>query len=178
MDAGKAAVGVTRDGVEVIYPSPEQAAEALNLTARQVAVRADGRKTVKNMSYRWTDETYARSRTGRRSRHKGARWELEIIRRLKEIGYTGCVSSRAESKTADGMKIDIVDTENRLPCYIQAKCVSVMPNYHRVRKACPLKDKPFVMAVKQEGEEPLAVLPIEYFYKLLKRSAAGCCEDD
>lgn len=76
----------------------------------------------------------------------------------------------------DNKKIDIVDPENKLPCYIQAKAMQVTPDYFGISDSCPLKDKPFVIfwkktkatesTIRAVGE--VCMIPADFFYKLLK----------
>lgn len=74
---------------------------------------------------------------------------------------------------ADADKIDIVDINNELPVNIQSKYTQNMPNYFDIRDACSDKSKPFCMIWKKAGKDgcpsrgTVAVIPIEYFYKLL-----------
>ena len=86
---------------------------------------------------------------------------------MRDVGYEGCVSSRSQNKLADADKIDIVD--------IQAKFTQNMPNYFDIRDACSDKSKPFCICWKKAGKNgapsvgQVAVIPIEYFYELLKK---------
>lgn len=155
-------------GDSVMYANIEEAMEATGLTKRQLEQRATKEIAVDKKHFKWCDPSTRRSFIGRKSRRKGNKWELEIVNSLKEIGYTGCVSSRSESKRTDDAKVDIVDLNNQLPCYIQAKNTKTMPNYHKIEAECTMKDKPFVIAVKLEGKSPVAVLPLEFFYQLIK----------
>lgn len=159
-----------KSGNSTMYATIEEAVAATGLTKRQLELRATKETSTKDESYKWCDSSTRRSYLGRRSRKKGNTWELEIINRLKEIGYTGCVSARSESKRTDDAKVDIVDLNHELPCYIQAKNVKVLPSYHKVASECPFTDKPFVIAVKLEGKTPLAMLPLDFFYELLNKN--------
>jgi len=42
-------------------------------------------------------------------------------------------------------KVDLVDRSGKLPCYIQLKNTVNTPQYHAIKKECPLKDKPFIV---------------------------------
>lgn len=79
------------------------------------------------------------------SRTKGHSYETKIARELRELGYTGIVTSRSESKSTDDKKVDLIDTEDRFPYYVQLKCTQVTPAYHQISAECPLKDKPFII---------------------------------
>ena len=86
-----------------------------------------------------------KSRNIKRSRARGVEYEQRIVRELKELGYLGVVTTRSESKVMDDKKIDIIDTNGQLPCYIQIKRTIKYPNYFDIEKQCPLKDKPFII---------------------------------
>lgn len=117
-------------------------------------------------------------RSGSYSKSKGNNYELKIAHELNELGYTGVVTSRSQSKRMDDMKVDLVDTENKLPFYCQLKCTTNTPNYFKIRNACPLEDKPFViMWNRQEVKEgqvnmssagELVMIDKNFFYELLK----------
>lgn len=116
-----------------------------------------------------------RSKQARKSKQKGNAYELEIIHKLREIGYTGCVSSRSQNKLADANKIDIIDTNGQLPVNIQAKFTQNMPSYFDIKDSCSDKSKPFCICWKKAGKNgesskgQVAVIPIEYFYELLSK---------
>jgi hypothetical protein len=125
----------------------------------------------------WTDTTVRRSKTAAKSKKKGNNFELEIIHKLREIGYTGCMSARSVNKIADANKIDIVDTNNELPINIQCKYTQNMPNYFDIKDACTDKSKPFCVVWKKAGKDgehsrgTVAVIDIDYFYKLITKHA-------
>lgn len=79
----------------------------------------------------------------KRNKTKGNTFELEVINKLKAIGYSNCVSSRSQSKLTDDNKIDIVDLDNKLPINIQTKYTINFPNYFSIRDKCTDKTKPF-----------------------------------
>nr|DAF63762.1 MAG TPA: HJC-DNA COMPLEX, HYDROLASE DNA COMPLEX [Podoviridae sp. ctz6O13] len=156
------------DGSETMYADIEEAVKATGLTKRQLEMRAIKESSMKGVTVKWCDPSTKRSYIGRKARRKGNSWELEIINNLKKVGYAGCVSARSESKRIDDAKVDIVDIEGKLPCHIQAKATRNMPNYHKIAGECTMKDKPFVIACKLTDRSPIAVLPLDYFYELIK----------
>lgn len=101
-------------------------------------------------------------------------FELEIVNSLREIGFDGCVRAAGESKKVDNNKIDIIDTKGELPVNIQAKYTQNLPNYFTIRDACTDKSKPFCLLWKKVAEEgsiskgSVAVIPLDFFYELLK----------
>jgi hypothetical protein len=111
---------------------------------------------------------------GKNNKRKGNNFELQVIKKLKEIGYTGCVSSRSINKLADANKIDVIDTENKLPVNIQIKNTLNTPDYFTIESQCTDKSKPFIIIWKKTGKQghnspgTLALIPIEYLYQLLQ----------
>lgn len=117
-----------------------------------------------------------KKRSGAYAKNKGNAYERQIAGELRDIGFTGCVTSRSESKSTDDMKIDIFDKEGTLPCYIQLKKTQNTPSYAKISDECGLKDKPFVLIWNmQEKKEvncvskgEVAMIPKKFFYELLK----------
>lgn len=113
------------------------------------------------------------STIGKRNKRKGNRFELEVINKLKEIGYIDCVSSRSKDKLADANKIDVIS--DSLPVLIQCKYSKNTPNYFGIEEACSDKSKPFTIIWKKTGDSgknspgTLAMIPFNYFLELLNR---------
>ena len=84
-------------------------------------------------------------RSGGYSKRKGNSYESKIVKELTELGYKGLKSSRSESKNLDDNKIDIAETEDKLPCYFQLKCTRNTPNYFKIAQECGRKDRPFCL---------------------------------
>ena len=63
-----------------------------------------------------------------RNKQAGGRWELDVIKDLKEMGYEA-VSSRSESRNAEARGIDII---TNFPYNIQCKASVNNPNYHKL----------------------------------------------
>lgn len=89
--------------------------------------------------------TSQKKKTGAYCRNKGHRYETKIAQELRNLGFTDVVTSRSESKSMDDKKVDLVDRSGKLPCYIQLKNTVNTPQYHAIKKECPLKDKPFIV---------------------------------
>ena len=121
-------------------------------------------------------EKSVKKRSGKYSKTKGSNYERKIAKELQELGFTGVVTSRAESKKMDDQKVDLIDTEGMLPISIQLKCTQVTPSYFKIQEECPIKDKPFcIIWNKQEKREincvsagEVAMIPKEFLYELLK----------
>lgn len=117
-----------------------------------------------------------RKRSGAYSKKKGNRYELKIAHELQKLGFTGIVTSRSESKKMDDNKVDLIDTEGKLPISIQLKCTQTTPSYFKIQDECPIKDKPFcIIWNRQEKKEvncvsvgEVAMIPKEFLYELLK----------
>ena len=167
-----------KDGSKETFDTIELASESTGLAINSIKARANkpgsGAKSKDGMTFEWADPAVRRSKTAHKSKMKGNNFELEIVHKLREIGYDGCVSSRSQDKRADANKIDVVDMNNELPVNIQAKYTQNMPNYFDIRDACSDKVTPFCMVWKKAGKDgspsrgTVAVIPVEYFYELLK----------
>lgn len=167
-----------KDGHKEIFDSPTSAAEGTGLTEASIKTRCSrkgaGSKSKDGITCMWANEHTRKSKQAKRSKTKGNGFELEIINDLKEIGYTGCVSSRSQNKMADADKIDIVDLNGELPVNIQSKYTQNTPSYFAIRDACSDKSKPFVVVWKKasDGEVSpgaVAMIPLNYFYQLIKK---------
>lgn len=134
-----------------------------------------GSKSKDGITFEWADPAVRRSKTASKSKRKGSGFELEVVHKLRDIGYPGCVSSRSQDKMADANKIDIVDMDKELPVNIQCKYTQNLPNYFDIRDACNDKDKPYCLLWKKAGKNgeqsrgTVAIIPIEYFYQLISK---------
>ena len=158
------------------YASIEEASEKTGITIAALKIRANKSGSMKDgITYEWIDSHTKKHYQAKKSKAKGSNFEYEVVQHLKEIGYTGCCSSRGESKKVDNNKIDIIDTDHLLPCNIQCKHTMNLPNYFDIRDACSDKTKPFCLAWKKSPAEgsvsrgTVVILPIEYFYNLIKK---------
>lgn len=121
----------------------------------------------------WLDDHTFRHYSAKRSKNKGAGLETEIVKRLKEIGYSGVCRSAGESKKLDASKVDIADTNHELEVAIQAKHYANFPNYFNIKEECT-DPRDFVLIWKKSAEGgtisrgTVAVMDVELFYKLLE----------
>lgn len=170
-------IATSKTGEEITYNTIEEASEATGLSVNSIKSRANkpgsGAKSKDGFTFTWADESVRRSKQASKNKKKGSVFELEIAKKLREIGYEGCVSSRSQDKRADANKIDIVDTNNELPVNIQAKYTQNLPNYFDIRDACTDKSKPFCLAWKKAGKNgeqsrgTVFIIPADYFYQLI-----------
>lgn len=168
-----------RDGTTQTFNTIEEASEELNMEINSIKSRANkpgsGAKSKDGITFEWADPSVKRSKQAKKSKQKGNAYELEIIHKLREIGYEGCVSSRSQNKMADADKIDVVDMNGELPVNIQAKFTQNMPSYFDIRDACSDKTKPFCICWKKAGKNgesargQVAIIPISFFYELLRK---------
>ena len=124
-----------------------------------------------------SEEKTKRKRNPKSARRKGHEFERKIAQELRDLGYTGVVTSRSESKSMDDKKVDLIDTENRLKCLLQLKSTQATPNYFKIREECPIKDAPFCIiwrkikptqsTFRSDGE--LVMLDKDFFYKLIQK---------
>lgn len=111
-------------------------------------------------------------------KRKGSAYEGKLIKELTSLGFKGLKSSRSESKNLDDSKIDIAETEDRMPMYVQAKCTRNTPNYFKIAEECKYKDRPLcVFWNRQDVKEgdlnmssvgEVVFVPKDFFYELLK----------
>lgn len=168
-----------KDGSTQTFETIEEAALITGLEINSIKARANkpgsGSKSKDGITFIWADPAVRRSKTASKSKRKGNNFELEIVHKLREIGYEGCVSSRSQDKMADANKIDIVDMNGELPVNIQSKYTQNLPNYFDIRDACTDKSKPFCMIWKKAGKDgedsrgTVAIIPVDYFYQLLTK---------
>ena len=168
-----------KDGKQETFETIELASEKTGLEVNSIKSRANkpgsGSKSKDGMTFIWADESVRRSKQARKNKKKGNGFELEIVHKLRDIGYEGCVSARSQNKMADADKIDIVDMNEELPVNIQSKYTQNMPNYFDIRDACSDKVKPFCMIWKKAGKDgaqsrgTVAVIPADYFYQLISK---------
>lgn len=167
---------VYSDGKEETYPGLTEAAEASGLSEAAIKIRCNksrqGSANKKDKIHcKWVDDTTFRSFQAKKSKSKGGAFELDIIKELEFLGYKGLVSSRSQSKNLDNAKIDIAETEDKLPFYCQCKATLNTPNIESISEACPYKDRPLVVFWKKQRPGSISkdyvIMPKELLYKLM-----------
>lgn len=165
------------NGIKDTYPDLEQASLASGLSESAIKIRCNkaraGSANKKDKIHcRWISDSTFRSYQAKKSKNKGSKYELDIIKELTELGYKGLVSSRAQNRNLDNAKIDIAETEDQLPFYCQCKATANTPNIEDISEACPYKDRPLIIFWKKQREGSIAkdyvLMPKELLYKLLK----------
>ena len=162
-----------KDGTTKVFPSLQVAAEETGISEASIKIRCNKKGCVgkDKTAFEWIDEHTKRHFQAKKSKTKGSAWEYEVVKRLKEIGYEGCVTAKGESKFVDNNKIDIIDKNGELPCNIQCKNLANTPSYFAIRDACTDKSKPFVVCWKKADSQgnAVAIIPIDYFYQLISK---------
>jgi Holliday junction resolvase len=74
---------------------------------------------------------------------KGNTYECKIAKELRELGFPGVKTSRTKSKEADNNKVDIVDTQKKLPVNIQLKKTQSIPSYFKIREESTVDPETF-----------------------------------
>ena len=82
---------------------------------------------------------------GARNRQRGNTYERKIAQELRDLGFNGVVTSRSESKTMDNNKVDLIDTDNKLPVMIQLKKTTTTPQYFSIVKETTVPKEKFVI---------------------------------
>lgn len=163
-----------KDGHEETYSSLEEASNACGISESALKIRANKSRSGSinkkdKIGARWVSDTTFRSYQARKSKSKGSKFESDIVNKLKELGFDVCRSA-SESKKLDNNKVDVAGD---CPFAIQAKNTQNLPNYFTIREQCP-DNRPLALLWKKVGEVgsisngTLAIIPIEYFYKLLE----------
>lgn len=115
-------------------------------------------------------------RSGSYNRNRGHRAEQKIVNELKELGFEGVVSSRSESKSMDDNKVDIIDKNNQLPCYIQIKHTLQTPQYFAIREESTIPNEDFCIIWDKQKRCNKNIITVgsavimdkQLFYKLIK----------
>ena len=85
-----------KDGSTQTFETIEEAASITGLEINSIKARANkpgsGSKSKDGITFIWADPAVRRSKTASKSKRKGNNFELEIVHKLREIGYEGCVS--------------------------------------------------------------------------------------
>ena len=158
------------------YSTVEEASKDTGLSITSIKMRCnkfrEGSSNKKDKIHcMWLDDHTFRHYSAKRSKNKGNKFELDIIKELTNLGFNGLKTSRSESRTLDNSKIDVVDTENVLDFYIQAKHTANTPSISKLNKDVGLKDKPLAIfwKIANVSNEEYVIVPKDYFYKLIRK---------
>lgn len=154
------------------FNSIEEAAKETGVSIAAIKIRCNkpGCGGKDGTQFEWLNEHTKLSYRAKKSRNKGKDLEYRIRDKLREIGYVGVERSAGESKKVDNKKIDLLDTNGKLPVNIQAKNYANTPNYFGIRNECPDKSKPFCLCWKKntiDSDNIIYMIPEDFFYELL-----------
>lgn len=113
---------------------------------------------------------------GARNKARGNEYECRIAKELRELGFTGVVTARSESKRTDNNKVDLIDTNKQLPFNIQLKRTVNTPQYFKIREESTVDPKSFVLIWNKQEKANVNFLSVgeavimdkETFYDLIK----------
>jgi hypothetical protein len=117
-----------------------------------------------------------RTRSKSYSRNKGHAYETRIARELRDLGFTGVVTSRSESKAMDDNKVDLIDKDGKLPAMIQLKSTQSIPSYFKIRSESTVNPEDFVIIWSKQEKRDVNIVSVgeavimdkQLFYKLIK----------
>lgn len=167
-----------KDGHTETFPSLKEASESCGVSESALKIRANksrqGSISKKDkIGAKWVSDTTFRHFQAKKSKSKGNGFELDIIKELTELGYKGLVSSRSQNKNLDNAKVDIAETGDKLPFYVQCKATAVTPNIEKISNECPLKDRPLIVMWRKQKQGSISsdyvIMPKEVLYKLLEK---------
>lgn len=135
------------------------------------------KKTETQLTEQTKEQKPKKKRNGAYNKRRGNSYETKIAKELRDLGFTGVVTSRSESKQADNNKVDLVDTEGKLPFYPQLKRTINTPQYFKIREESTVDPQKFVLFWnKQEAKETnicsigeCVILDKNFFYELIKQ---------
>ena len=103
-------------------------------------------------------------------RAKGHKYELDVVKLFKSLGWD-CVTSRSESKRTDDAGVDICYTA---PFQIQAKAWERAASYHEVLAKMPQKKGTYnLLFHKRNRQGSVVVMKQEDFVELLEMLIAN-----
>lgn len=140
---------------------------------------AGKKKEVTPESENWVaeEEKPKKKRSGAYCKNVGNRYELKIVKELKELtGDNDLSTSRAESKKLDDAKIDIFDPNNSLNFYVQCKATQNVPSIKKINEEVGKTDKPLAIFWNCREKRDInivsmgeyVILPKNLFYNYLE----------
>lgn len=134
------------------------------------------KKKEKTQSKELIKNRKSKSSLGARNKRRGNAYETKIAKELRELGFEKVVTSRSESKNADDNKVDLIDTDDKLPCNIQLKKTMSTPQYFSIRKESTVSPESFVLIWNKQkrvndrfmSEGEVVMMDKRFFYELIK----------
>ena len=163
-----------KDGHCEVYSSIEEASEKTGLSIASIKIRCNkpGSGGKDKTTFVWNDDFTRRHFQAKKSKNKGYKYELDVIKELTDLGYKGLVSSRSQNRNLDNAKIDIAETYDHLSCYVQCKATANIPNITKINAEVGYTDRPLAIFWKKQnvatGLKEFVIIPKTYFYSLLE----------
>lgn len=102
--------------------------------------------------------------SGKKSRDKGHKYEREIAKELRELGFEYVETSRYASRKLDNAKVDIYG----MPMFnVQCKAVESLSAPHGLLKQMPDDENYNVVFNKKNNKGTIVVMMKEDFYEIL-----------
>ena len=104
------------------------------------------------------------AKAGKSARQKGHSYELDVLKKHKELGFNEVFTSRHESKRMDDAGVDLVG----LPYHVQCKAVErLAPSLHEILDSMP-KDKIRAVWHKRNRKGTIVAMREEDWIKVLE----------
>ena len=104
-------------------------------------------------------------RGGAGVRTRGNSYERQLAREFRELGWTDCVTARAESRNTDAKKVDLMNTT---PFSVQAKCKNNFGSPVNILSEMPKDSNYNVVFQKVVSKGEYVTMAKADFYELLK----------
>lgn len=111
------------------------------------------------------------------NRRRGNLYEVLIAKELRDLGFTGIVTSRSESKNMDDNKVDLIDTKKQFPLFVQLKRTVATPQFFKICSESTVDWKKFVLIWNKQERKgvnmcssgELVMMSKDLFYELIKQ---------
>ena len=98
------------------------------------------------------------------SKNKGVKFELQVIKKLKEVLKTDNIkSTRSQNRQLDSEKVDICGD---VPFNFQCKATESLPQVHKIFDEIN-RDKPPIIIWKKNNKRQIVIMEADTFYKLI-----------
>lgn len=102
--------------------------------------------------------------SGKRSRRKGHKFELDRAKWWRELGWEDCVTSRYASRELDDQKVDLVHTD---PFNEQCKRTERIGSIAKILAEMPDDSNYNLVVHKRNGEEPTVTMTLKDFAEIV-----------
>jgi len=103
--------------------------------------------------------------SGASIRKRGNNYEVQIAQQFRDMGWAGCVTSRAESRNTDAKKIDLCYSD---PINVQCKCKNNYGNPLPVLEEMPKDNNYNIVITKVVNKGEFVSIAKDDFFALIK----------